>query len=61
MILKQLSEPHWVILRLIFDNADRQSETWYRSLDYLREIYGKDVIARATAELLAERYGAEYS
>lgn len=58
--MPNLSEPHWVVLRLILDNADNQSETWYRSIKMLKDIYGKKTVANATLMLLDEKYGAEY-
>lgn len=55
--MPNLSEPHWVILRLIFDNAENPGLEWYRSVAYLKDIYGKKAISDATTALLAEKYG----
>ena len=56
----KLAEPHWVILRLIFDNIENQTTDWYKALKMLKDIYGNRTISNATLLLLCEKYGAEH-
>ena len=58
--MPKLSEPHWVVLRLIFDNIENQTTDWYKALRMLKDIYGSKTISNATLLLLAEKYGPEY-
>lgn len=58
--MPNLSEPHWVVLRLIIDNIENQSMDWHRAIKMLKDTYGNDTVANATLMLLDEKYGAEY-
>ena len=60
-MMPNLSEPHWVILRLIIDNIENQTTDWYKALKMLKDIYGSKAIGKATVLLLCEKYGAEYA
>ena len=59
-MMPNLSEPHWVVLRLILDNVENQSIDWHRAIKMLKDTYGNDTVANATLMLLDEKYGAEY-
>lgn len=55
-----LSEPHWVVLRLIIDNIENQTTDWQKALKMLKDTYGNKTIGNATLLLLCEKYGADY-
>lgn len=59
-MMPNLSEPHWVILRLIIDNIENQTVNWQKALKMLKDTYGSRAIGKAILILIHEKYGAEY-